>query len=175
MIALNTSVEQLVNDNLPLVLFVYKRCRNSNIVRLLDRDDAISAGNMGLLKAAQTFDPSRAMFSTHAYHLIRQGIFREARKNYTATRNRFMVGDWKDLLDRTSEPSVDAKPIMEQWHLLDSRERFVLQARCGIDFPVRNLEQIGEMLGISKERVRQVQSKAAERIRCAVDRDECVE
>lgn len=46
----------------------------------VDRDDLISAGIMGLIKAVETFDPSREiMFETYANHKIRGAILDDLR------------------------------------------------------------------------------------------------
>jgi len=65
--------EALVLHNLPLVLSVAGRFRNSS----LDYDDLIQEGVMGLLKAADRYDPKRGTrFGTLAVWWIRQSIGR---------------------------------------------------------------------------------------------------
>jgi len=62
---------QLVRANLALVVYVAKRYRASGVPLL----DLIQEGNIGLLRAAERFDPNRGVrFSTHAVWWIRQGI-----------------------------------------------------------------------------------------------------
>jgi RNA polymerase primary sigma factor len=50
---------------------------------------------------------------------------------------------------------------------LSERERTVLRARYGLDGPVRNLRQIAETLGVSPERVRQLENRALGKLRAA--------
>ncbi len=61
----------LVRANLALVVYVAKRYRASGVPLL----DLIQEGNIGLLRAAERFDPSRGVrFSTHAVWWIRQAV-----------------------------------------------------------------------------------------------------
>lgn len=64
--------ERFIRANLRLVLSVADRYRS---VPVHYRDDLIQAGNLGLIKAVERFDPTRGYrFSTYAYWWIRQGI-----------------------------------------------------------------------------------------------------
>jgi RNA polymerase sigma factor (sigma-70 family) len=50
---------------------------------------------------------------------------------------------------------------------LSERERDVIRARFGLDGEAKNLRQIAEMLGVSPERVRQLESRALGKLRAA--------
>ncbi len=64
--------EMLIASNLRLVVFVAKKYYGLGI----DELDLIQYGNIGLMRAIETFDPERGAFSTYAYHWIRQAIRR---------------------------------------------------------------------------------------------------
>ncbi len=67
------AVETLILHNLPLVVSVARRFRNSE----LDYDDLIQEGILGLMKAAERYDPRRGTrFGTLAVWWIRQSIGR---------------------------------------------------------------------------------------------------
>ncbi len=61
----------LVEMNLPLVMTLARRYEGRGV----DLMDLIQEGNLGLLRAAQKFDPSLGVqFSTYAWLLVKQGI-----------------------------------------------------------------------------------------------------
>jgi len=71
--------EQWILTHIPLVKHLVNKVVG-NIGRRTDREDLISAGTLGLVKAAQSFDPSREVaFKTYAYIRIRGSIIDELR------------------------------------------------------------------------------------------------
>ncbi|MBI3820909.1 MAG: sigma-70 family RNA polymerase sigma factor [Planctomycetes bacterium] len=67
-----------------------------------------------------------------------------------------------ERLDRPNVKNEVAKAL----ELLDTRERTIIKLRFGLDasFP-RTLEEVGEVLNLSRERVRQIQECALEKLR----------
>jgi len=71
--------EQWILGNLPLVRHIVQKVMR-HLSQTVDLDDLISAGTLGLVKAARAFDPSRdAEFSTYAYIRIRGAVIDELR------------------------------------------------------------------------------------------------
>lgn len=55
---------------------------------------------------------------------------------------------------------------------LNDRERMVLRARYGLDGAEQSLRDVGEQIGLSAERVRQIEQRALGKLRAAVDPDD---
>ena len=79
-----------------------------------------------------------------------------------------------DLLEQTVLPDTDERIVRESFEVamadalaeLPDRERQVLELRFGIaDDQPKTLREIGEILGLSRERVRQIESRALNKLR----------
>ena len=80
--------DRLIEQYLPLVRYVVARLPVT-MPNSLDKDDFYSVGVIGLMHAANTFDPGRgASFKTFAYTAIRGAILDEVRKHDPVPRNR---------------------------------------------------------------------------------------
>jgi RNA polymerase sigma factor FliA len=78
----------LIEEYLPLVGHVLGRL-TIHLPTTLDREDLFETGVLGLMHAADTFDPSRgAIFKTHAFTAIRGAILDEIRKHDAVPRSR---------------------------------------------------------------------------------------
>lgn len=79
-----------------------------------------------------------------------------------------------DTLEQDSVPGVElelmrssfARHVQNMVDGLDEKEREVLRMRFGLDGDEpRTLQEIGDALGVSRERIRQIESKAKEKLR----------
>ncbi len=147
--------------------------------------DLIQEGNLGLMRAAEKFDYRRGChFGTYATWWIRQAVSRAAGEQsrlihlpeHVATRLRKVRRIAAQLsqengLDPLPEQIAEACNLLgEELHralaLLTPRERSVITLRYGIgDGRSRTLLEVGKELGISRERVRQLEVVALMKLR----------
>ena len=167
--------EYLVRTNLALVLAMAKRTRLGDV----DFSEIVSEGNMALLRAVEKFNVDRGFkFSTYACRAILKGFSRTAQK-HTRHRSRFPVefepdlekSDWSDRKrDMVEEDLVgELKTIVERnLAELTDVEQTVIRRRFNWQqeqpTPL-TLEEVGSIIGVTKERVRQIQNKALAKIR----------
>lgn len=141
-------------------------------------DDLLSQGIASLMHAVEKFDFSRGYrFSTYGTCAVRRDLYRLVMKHKKSLQ-RFATGSG-ELLDGCAEDEADPDELTESsWrHLstalvkmlerLDERERFIITYRFGLDESGSrsSYSRLGERLGISKERVRQLANRALEKLR----------
>lgn len=175
---------ELVEANMPLVLAMAKRARLGNI----DYAELISEGNMALLRSVDKFDCSRGFkFSTYACRAILKSFSRVAIRT-SRYRGRFPTEfdptlEKSDHMDRARD-ATEASYVGELKDILLNNladltkiEHQVLEARFalgatpldGENPPAKTLEQVGELIGVTKERVRQIQNKALLKLKAALE------
>jgi RNA polymerase sigma factor (sigma-70 family) len=176
----NEVKNRLVKSNLRLVVNIAKR----HIGNVSNFFELISDGNISLMRAVEKFDYSRGFkFSTYASWAIIKNYARTIpEENYRM--DRFMTG--KEELLQSSEdkhtgeeengPELDAavrESIEEVLHQLSPREREVVERRFGLGGGPgpQTLEDVGRHLGVTKERVRQIESKALDKLRHMIDKE----
>jgi RNA polymerase sigma factor (sigma-70 family) len=173
--------EQIAETNLALVLAMAKRTRMSEV----DFADLVSEGNMALLRAVDKFDCERGFkFSTYACRAILKAFSRQGMK-LSKYRQRFPT-DFDPKLERSNHLEVkrgefetDAaaevkRLVTENRCDLTDIERTVIEHRFRLESPdpdekPMTLEQVGQIIGVTKERVRQIQNKALEKIRIELE------
>jgi DNA-directed RNA polymerase sigma subunit (sigma70/sigma32) len=52
---------------------------------------------------------------------------------------------------------------------LDDRSQYILRHRFGLQTETETLSALGEHFGLSRERVRQLQNRALDQLRCALE------
>lgn len=167
--------EYLTRTNLALVLAMAKRTRLGDI----DFAEVVSEGNMALLRAVDKFNVDRGFkFSTYACRAILKAFSRTALK-HSRHRTRFPVefepdlekSDWTDRRrDAVEEDCIDELKQIVERNLADLSqvEQTVIKRRFNWehqDETPLTLEEVGQIIGVTKERVRQIQNKALQKIR----------
>ncbi len=163
---------ELVQANLRLVVSIARRfVDNSHTF-----DDLVSDGQVALMNAIEKFDYTRGFrFSTYATHAIQRTYYRRIKKKQRET-GRLMhastelMEEMPDQADSVEEEQADLTQIRNLHALisseLDEREQYILKARFGLGDEIESatLRAVGQRLGISKERVRQIQIRAIEKL-----------
>src|SRR4051794_9707721 len=138
--------------------------------------ELVSAGNMSLIRAVEKFDYARGnKFSTYASWAIMKNFARTIpEENYR--RDRFVTGH-EEMFEaaadnRTDEHEYESalkrmqEAVKGMLGRLDDRERRIIVSRYGLNgASEQTLEQLGRELGITKERVRQIESRAQDKLR----------
>jgi RNA polymerase primary sigma factor len=162
----------LINANLRLVVSIAKRhtTHGDNFFEL------VSDGNMSLIRAVEKFDFSRGnKFSTYASWAIMKNFARSIPEEQHH-RERYLTGR-EELFEITPDTRSDEHECLLQAEqasqkvnrllsYLEPRERQIISLRAGLgDGQQLTLEKIGEQLGITKERVRQINVRAMRKLR----------
>ncbi len=173
----------IVRANTSLVLAMARRSRNNGV----ELGELVSEGNLALLRCVDKFDASRGFkFSTYACRAILASFSRAGAK---AARHRSQFPtpydpamERSDHLeakrDRIEHECVDElkRILFDNSADLSAVERRVLTARFSLDQPNtkpglrrKTLDQVGDLLGVSKERVRQIQNQAMIKLRAVLE------
>jgi len=175
--------KQIAETNIALVLAMAKR------TRMHDGDfaDMVSEGNMALMRAVDKFDCERGFkFSTYACRAILKAFSRYGMKA-TKYRQRFPaeydptleksdhLETLREVHKRESADEVRHIVLNNDANLSDM-EREVIRHRFGLNQEANprtrknlTLEQVGKIIGVTKERVRQIQNKALAKIKVSLE------
>lgn len=171
---------EIAANNLGLVYYVLRR----NAIHHADGDELLSAGMLALTRAIDSFNPWRGIrFSTYACHAIARAFSRcsaqEAKRHLREpcqldahmeradridTRRAEELALWSERLSAIlTEDRAGLTPI----------EKNVLSQRfpADLDMPRQTLSDFGREVGLSKERVRQLEASAIGKLRSALEED----
>jgi RNA polymerase primary sigma factor len=140
-----------------------------------DLSECVSDGSVALMQAVDGFDYARGnRFSTYATWAIRN-VLAEQERRFIRGRGQPLgiheesvaAPDSDTLEQEREEAQSERRNAVKRWlGRLDKRERLIVSSRYGIDgVPQQTLVQIGRELGVSKERVRQIATRALAKLR----------
>jgi RNA polymerase sigma factor (sigma-70 family) len=163
----------LIRSNLRLVVSIAKKHSKPNISFF----EMVSDGNMALMRAIEKFDYTRGFkFSTYASWAIMKNYARSIPAEFTQL-DRFQTGT-DEVFSQSSNQRSDGlteelinhrqhETLMTIILQLPAREREIIVSRFGLSHGSRpkTLEQVGVKLGVTKERIRQLEVRALEKLR----------
>ena len=165
--------DRILEANLRLVFSIVKNFVNANNTF----DDLLSDGIFGLIRAVEKFNYEYGFrFSTFATRVVRRNAYRMVVVNQQ-DRQKVSTG-LQDLQLEISDEGRSSAISEKRWlelrsHLavmlddLDRREKFIVRARfsLGSHRKRHTLQSLANRLGISKERVRQLERRAVDKLR----------
>ena len=183
---------KLIEHNLRLVAYIV----NKHYSESRDTEDLVSIGTIGLIRAAETFDPAKDIsFSTYASTCIQNQIKMHFRKNKHRS-SEVYINDPIDtdkkgneitladiFIDGTCvDDEVDLKLDTEKLYrllgqTLDERERDILVKRYGLaingkaSVPLTQRE-IADKLGISRSYVSRIEKRAIDKLKAMFMRND---
>ncbi len=171
---------KLITDNLGYVITLARQYKSD----ILSTDDLVSEGCIGLMKAAKKYDPQREKpFVTFAAPYIRQAIEQaisrlDTEQDIRSTDESLPIGSRNNytLLNVLEDPNAQrADALIEQETLtadmismmgdLSEREQAVVARYFGVNTERQTIAEIGQAMGLKRERVRQIRNQAMRKLR----------
>ena len=177
-----TERDKLITDNMGYVVTLARQYKSD----ILSTEDLVSEGAIGLAKAADKYDPGRGKpFVTFAAPYIRRSIetainqLKES-KDVCSTDESLPIGSHnsytllnvledKDAVkaDAVVEENTLSEDLLRYRDVLNEREQRVINLYYGIGYERQSMAEIGEVMELKRERVRQIRDAAVRKLRKA--------
>ena len=166
---------EIVEHNLRLVVYIAKKFEGS----VGDIGDLVSVGAIGLMKAVNSFDPSKNIkLATFASRCIENEILMYLRKivkrkcevsldepiNVDVEGNELLlsdvVGTEPDAVYRDLERKAEIEELYKSFATLSKREFEIIKMRYGLmDSEEKTQKEIADMMGISQSYISRIEKK----------------
>jgi RNA polymerase primary sigma factor len=175
------AIDKMIRHNLKFVVLLAKKYRTVPNVTFTD---LISEGNIGLMKAAEKYDVDRGMtFASYARWWINSSINDFIEKVNGNTEYTVMedeeIARVSDKMGDYDDVNKDLEKKMEDYHsrtaaiedliqCLEEREKKIILLFFGLGGTKHemNLDEISQVMNITKERVRQIKDNAIVKLKC---------
>lgn len=175
--------KKLIEHNLRLVVYIAKKFDNTGV----GVEDLISIGTIGLIKAINTFNPTKQIkLATYASRCIENEILMYLRRN-NKTKLEVSIDeplnvDWdgnelllsdilgteEDTIYKDLENEAEHKLLVKAINGLSSRERLIVNMRYGLeseDGEEKTQKEVADILGISQSYISRLEKKIMQRLK----------
>lgn len=170
---------RIVQANLRLVVSIAKR----HVGASDDFFSLVSDGNISLMRAVDKFDYARGnKFSTYATWAVMRNFARTIPDEFKH-RERFRTCQ-DEMFDaqqdrRTAPLAMESAQHLREQQIerilsrLDEREQRIIISRFGLNHAQepKTLQEVGSQLGVTKERIRQIEARALDKLRVEAERE----
>ncbi|MBQ7809905.1 MAG: RNA polymerase sporulation sigma factor SigE [Clostridia bacterium] len=178
---LENAREPLITHNLRLVVYIAKKFESPGA----NVEDLISIGTIGLIKAVNTFSPTRNIkLATYASRCIENEILMFLRKS-TQLKNEVSIDeplntDWDgnelllsdvlgsepDSINYDIEKELENNMLIDAVNRLPDRESLIMEQRYGLDGHKEHTQkEDADMLGISQSYISRLEKKIIKRLK----------
>lgn len=177
----NAARATLIERNLRLVVYIARKFENTGI----SIEDLISIGAIGLIKAVNSFDPTKNIkLATYASRCIENEILMVLRKtnrlkmevsfdeplNTDWDGNELLLSDIlgtePDLVSRDLDADVEKQMLHKAIRTLNAREKHIVQLRFGLDQGKEHTQkEVADMMGISQSYISRLEKRIIGKLR----------
>jgi RNA polymerase sporulation-specific sigma factor len=176
----------LIERNLRLVVYIARKFENTGI----GVEDLVSIGTIGLIKAINTFNPSKNIkLATYASRCIENEILMYLRRNNKIKSevsideplnvdwdgNELLLSDIlgteNDIIYRSLEDEIDRELLNTAMKKLSIREKKIMELRFGLSNGVEKTQkEVADMLGISQSYISRLEKRIISRLKKEISR-----
>lgn len=176
----------LIERNLRLVVYIARKFENTGV----NVEDLISVGTIGLIKAVNTFDPSKKIkLATYGSRCIENEILMYLRRNSKVKAeisfyeplnidwdgNELLLSDIlgtdNDSVYNLIEDEVDKQLLFVAMKKLNKREKEIVELRFGLNGSTEKTQkEVADLLGISQSYISRLEKRIIKRLKKEINK-----